>query len=48
MPTAALVELTQIGKESIHGGIEVGRLFCNPFPELLEIAIHGHSHSTRL
>jgi hypothetical protein len=48
VPAAALVELTQIGEESIHGGIEVGCLFCNPFPELLEIAIHGDSYSRRL
>jgi len=48
VPTTALVELTQIGEESIHGSIEVCRLFCNSFPKLLEIAIHSHSPSTRL
>jgi len=31
-----------------EGASEVGCLFCNPFPELLEIAIHGDSFSTRL
>jgi hypothetical protein len=45
VPTAALVELTQIGEEAIHGGIEVCRLFRNPLPQLLEITIHDDSHS---
>src|SRR6185436_13689887 len=41
VPAAALVELTQVGKESIHGCIEVCRLFRNPLSQLLEITIHG-------
>ena len=48
VPAAALVELTQISEESIHGSIEVCCLFCNSLPKLLEIAIHGDSYSTRL
>jgi hypothetical protein len=43
MRAAALIELAQIREEAVHGGIEVCRLFCDSFPELLEVTIHGDS-----
>ena len=48
MPAAALVELAQIGEQAMHGGIEVRRLFRNPLPQLLELAIHGDCIASRL
>jgi hypothetical protein len=40
VPTAALVELTEISEQSMQGGVEVRRLFRNPLPQLLKLAIH--------
>jgi hypothetical protein len=47
VPATALVELAQIDEQSMHGGIEVCRLFGNPLPQLIELTVHVHSHITQ-
>jgi hypothetical protein len=45
---ASLVALPRIDEESKRGRVQVCRLFCNPFPQLLEITIPGDVDGTRL
>jgi hypothetical protein len=48
VPPTALVELAQIGEQPVHGRIEVCRLFGDPFPQLIQLTVHAHSHISRL
>src|SRR6185503_6486380 len=40
MPSAALIELAQIGQQTMHGGIQMRRLLGDAFAELFELTIH--------
>jgi hypothetical protein len=44
VPAGPRIELAQVGEHSMHGCIEVSRLFRNPLAHPLEFTIHDDAN----